>query len=229
MLFHYVCYIARQADIGCYRRKKTLDLLMQAMVNIYLHTSSLWIVLQELASIACSIIVIFSRSHIHIGYFAWLRFINTGFFDWLFHFRGRTFEGIETRYPYRGLSGWKRRASSLLLYRHRHETWKDHRFLPHPLPDWVRHTRCQTVHRTSVATDPRQSPAWLRIQSFLHCTQCLQGGHKERLSGSFVSTVQTAYVWILSRLNNYFDLRKISASKNNSENKSSVGSVSGLA
>ncbi|WP_304973751.1 hypothetical protein, partial [uncultured Duncaniella sp.] len=34
---------------------------------------------------------------------------------------------------------------------------------------------------------------------------------------------------ILSRLNNYFDLRKISASKNNSENKSSVGSVSGLA
>ncbi|WP_304649464.1 hypothetical protein, partial [uncultured Duncaniella sp.] len=33
----------------------------------------------------------------------------------------------------------------------------------------------------------------------------------------------------LSRLNNYFDLRKISASQNNSENKSSVGSVSGLA
>ncbi|WP_290143788.1 hypothetical protein, partial [Duncaniella muris] len=29
--------------------------------------------------------------------------------------------------------------------------------------------------------------------------------------------------------NNYFDLRKISASQNNSENKSSVGSVSGLA
>ncbi|WP_304649041.1 hypothetical protein, partial [uncultured Duncaniella sp.] len=28
---------------------------------------------------------------------------------------------------------------------------------------------------------------------------------------------------------NYFDLRKISASQNNSENKSSVGSVSGLA
>lgn len=85
MRFHYVCYIARQADIGCYRRKKTLDLLMQATVNIYLHTSSLWIILQELASITCSIIVIFSRSHIHIGYFAWLRFINTGFFDWLFH------------------------------------------------------------------------------------------------------------------------------------------------
>ncbi|WP_300907848.1 hypothetical protein, partial [Muribaculum intestinale] len=30
-------------------------------------------------------------------------------------------------------------------------------------------------------------------------------------------------------LNNYFDLRKISASQNNSEDKSSVGSVSGLA
>lgn len=85
MLLNYIGYIARQTDIRRYRRKKTLDLLMQATVNIYLHTSSLWIVLQELASIACSIIAIFFRSPILIGYFAWLRFINTGFFDWIFH------------------------------------------------------------------------------------------------------------------------------------------------
>lgn len=86
----------------------------------------------------------------------------------------------------------------------------------------------KTVHRAAVPADPRQGQARLCFQPLFHDPQCLQGGHPKGLSRSDGPTVQETYVRVLSRLNNYFDLRKIAASQNNSENKPSVGSVGRL-
>lgn len=144
-------------------------------------------------------------------------------------YRRCPFTGTETLHPHCGLSCWERGVPRVFLDRYRDDTWTDHRILPHTIPDWVRHTRCKAVHRSSVPADPRQGAARLRVQSILYDSQCLQRGDKERLSGSVSSSVQETHVWVISCLDSYFDLRKIPASQNNSENKPEVGSISGLA
>lgn len=144
-------------------------------------------------------------------------------------YRRCPFTGIETRHPYCRLSGRERGVPRVFLDRYRDGSRTDHRLLPHTIPDWVQYTRCQAVHRSSVPPDPRQGAARLRVQSILYDPQCLQRCDKEKLSRSVIGSVQETHVWVISCFDNYFDLRKIPASQNNSENKPEVGSISGLA
>ena len=143
---------------------------------------------------------------------------------------GRTFEGIETRHPYRGLSGWKRRASF---------------FTSLPTPIWG-------LKRSSVSTAPafqiefgiRDAKQFTGLQSqqtrdkdrldfafnlSFTALNRLQGGHKERLSD--LSLAQFKRLMFESYLAStyYFDLRKISASQKIPKINHRLAPVSGLA
>ena len=89
--------------------------------------------------------------------------------------------------------------------------------------------RCKSVFENTTTKMGKRFLNWLILDPILTIrTVALIPGkvNSTRLSRYGGRTAKT---FAVSRLNNYFDLRKISASQNNSENKSSVGSVSGLA